>query len=49
MKKNAECTSGKQVKDDFERTMAALFRVPKSAVKDKPKSEPKSPKSKSRN
>lgn len=29
--------SGKRGREKFERTMTALFQVPKSAVKDKPK------------
>lgn len=36
-----EYRSGRDARDSFEETMTALFRVPKSAVKDKPKPAPK--------
>ena len=38
--------SGKEARDNFERTMTALFRVPKNAVKDKPKPNAKPAKKK---
>lgn len=37
----AEYREGADARDNFERTMAALFRAPKSAVKAKPKLAPK--------
>ena len=36
-----EYREGKDARNDFERTMTALFRVSKSAVKDKPTPKPK--------
>lgn len=39
-----EYLSGKSARENFEHVMTALFRVPKSAVKDKPKPGTKEPK-----
>jgi len=36
-----ECTEGPKAKEKFERTMTALFRVPKSEVAEKIKKKPK--------
>jgi len=36
-----ECNEGQKAKEKFERTMTALFRVPKSAVTEKIKKKPK--------
>jgi len=36
-----EYQSGIAAREEFERTMTALFHVPKSAVKDNPKPTPK--------
>jgi hypothetical protein len=35
-----ECVEGPKAKEKFERTMAALFRVPKSVVTEKIKKKP---------
>lgn len=39
-------TTGKKARDEFEHTMTALFRAPKSAVKSKPKPGTNEPKEK---